>query len=133
MTVTSRILTVSALLVGASACSSPDVDQPQAEEGAQMVECALGVGSQFGPDCLVEREDVGGQKQLIVRHPDGGFRRFAQLDDGRGLIELDGADQMTRMLDGDVLEISVGADRYRFTANVSGQETPDAGADEAAE
>ncbi|MDN3645267.1 hypothetical protein QWY75_03480 [Pontixanthobacter aestiaquae] len=132
---TTRFLTASALLVGASACS-PDVDQPQAEEGAEMVECALGEGSAFGPDCLVERENVDGQKQLIVRHPDGGFRRFAQLDDGRGLVELDGADQLTRALDGNVLEISVGADRYRFTANVSGQSNlgaQDAGADDAAE
>ena len=128
-----RILAASALLAGASACSEPDVDQPQAEKGAQMVQCALGEGSQFGPDCLVEREEVDGQTQLIVRHPDGGFRRFAQLDDGRGLIELDGADQLTRTLDGDVLEVSVGADRYRFTANVRGQDAQTSGANDAAE
>ena len=111
------------------ACT-PDVEQPQAEEGADMIDCALGEGSEFGPDCLVERETVEGEKHLIVRHPDGGFRRFAQLDDGRGLVELDGADQLTRALDGDVLEISVGVDRYRFTANVSGRHK---GTDDAAE
>ena len=116
-----------------AACSEPDVDQSQADEGADMIECALGEGSEFGPDCLVEREEVEGEKHLIVRHPDGGFRRFAQLDDGRELVELDGADQLTRALDGDVLEISVGADRYRFTANVSGRDNQNNGADDTAE
>ena len=108
-------------MLGLAACS-PDVDQPQAEEGADMIECALGEGSEFGPDCLVERAEVEGERQLIVRHPDGGFRRFAQLEDGRGLVELDGADEMERELQGDTLVISVGSDRYRFVANVRGQE-----------
>lgn len=115
----SPILIGSLGIVALSGCS-PDVDQPQAEEGAEMVECALGEGSEFGPDCLVEREVVEGQQQLTVRHPDGGFRRFGLLDDGRGLVELDGADQMIRTLDEGTLEISIGSDRYRFAATISG-------------
>lgn len=121
---------IAALGITALAACSPDVDQPQAEEGAEMIQCALGKGSEFGPDCLVERTDVDGERQLIVRHPDGGFRRFAQLEDGRGLVELDGADQLVRTLEGGTLEVSIGVDRYRFVANVRGD---DNGADAAAE
>lgn len=108
-----------ALMLGLAACS-PDVDQPQAEEGAPTIDCALGEGSEFAPVCMVEREEIDGQKVLTVRHPDGGFRRFVQLDDGRGLEELDGADTVTRSLDDTTLVISVGPDRYRFDANVRG-------------
>ncbi|MFZ1743832.1 MAG: hypothetical protein WAT93_13320 [Pontixanthobacter sp.] len=106
------------ICVAAMSACSPDVDQPQAVEGAETVECALGEGSQFAPDCLVERSDVEGIRILTVRHPDGGFRRFHMLDDGRGLIEADGADQAIRKLDNGVLEITVGTDRYRFPAQL---------------
>ena len=104
-------------LLGAAGCS-PDVNQPQAEEGADKIECALGDGSEFGPDCLVERSEIEGKTVLTVRHPDGGFRRFEQLKDGSGIAEMDGADTATRTLDGDILLVSVGADRYRFKVAV---------------
>jgi len=107
---------VAALAVLASC--SPEVDQPQAEEGAPTIECALGEGSEFGADCMVEREEIDGQRVLTVRHPDGGFRRFVQLEDGRGLAELDGADEVTRSLEETTLVIAVGPDQYRFDANV---------------
>lgn len=113
-------LIVSIGAVGMLAACSPDVDQPQADAGAQTIDCALGEGSEFGPDCLVERNQVDGRTILTVRHPDGGFRRFEQVADGRGLIETDGADEATRSLDDSVLEIGVGQDRYRFDAAVQG-------------
>ncbi len=107
-------------LAGALIACSEQVDQPQAEEGAPTIECALGEGSDFASECMVEREEIDGQMVLTVRHPDGGFRRFVQLDDGRGLVEMDGADEVNRSLDDNTLEIAVGADRYRFTAQVRG-------------
>ena len=85
-----------------------------------MIECALGEGSEFGPDCLVERSQVDGATVLTVRHPDGGFRRFEQLKDGTGIAELDGADIATRALEGDTLLVTVGEDRYRFKVAVRG-------------
>ena len=102
------------LALFSTAGCSPAAEQPQAEEGADIVECALGDGSEFGPDCLVERSEADGKTVLTVRHPDGGFRRFEQLKDGSGIAEMDGADTATRTLDGDTLLVSVGADRYRF-------------------
>lgn len=113
-----------------AACSEPPAEQPQAEEGSDAIECALGDGSTFGADCLVEREEVDGQTLLTIRHPDGGFRRFQQLDDGRGLVEVDGADQVSRALEDGTLLISIGADRYRFPAAVK-TDTPPAETQEA--
>lgn len=85
-----------------------------------MIECALGDGSEFGPDCLIERSEVDGQMLLTVRHPDGGFRRFEQLQDGTGIVEADGADVVQRQLDGEILEVAVGEDRYRFSVALQG-------------
>lgn len=116
---TRRFCALPALLTGLGiAACSPAVDQPQAEEGADRIACALGEGSEFGMDCLVERSSLDGKTLLTVRHPDGGFRRFEQLADGTGIEELDGADVATRSLDGDVLLVSVGEDRYRFKVAV---------------
>lgn len=112
MRISSSCLLVAVALGGCT----PEVNQPQAEEGALKIECALGEGSQFGPDCLIERTVSDGQTIVTVRHPDGGFRRFEQLDDGRGLAEVDGADVATRSLEDDTLLITVGEDQYRFAA-----------------
>lgn len=107
-----------------AACSQPPAEQPQAEEGSDAIECALGDGSDFGADCLVEREEVDGETLLTIRHPDGGFRRFQQLDDGRGLVEADGADQVSRALEDGTLLITIGPDRYRFPASVQANTPP---------
>ena len=94
--------------------------QSQAQPGAARVECALGEGSDFGPDCLVEK--VAGEQgaEFVVRHPDGGFRRFRIAEDRSGMIALDGADTASNQLVGElkVLQVTVGADRYRFPANL---------------
>lgn len=109
------IMAMAAMLGGCSA----DAGQRQAQEGAERIECALGEGSDLAPDCLVERRAKGGERILVVRHPDGGFRRFQQVDDGRGLIVADGSDDAQRSLDGEMLDITVGNDRYRFPARTT--------------
>ena len=50
--------------------------------------CAL-LATEFDVLAAVESVDV----LLVVRHPDGGFRRFAVSADGRDLAVVDGADQ----------------------------------------
>lgn len=94
--------------------------QPQASPGATRIECALGEGAAFGPDCLVEKivGEQGGE--FVVRHPDGGFRRFRIAEDRAGLIAIDGADEAANALIGEpsMLQVSVGFDRYRFPANL---------------
>lgn len=108
-----RISSLSAVLALA-ACGG--AVQPQAAEGAQRIECAVGQGATYAPDCLVERDVRDGERLVIVRRPDGGFRRFVELSDGRGLAVADGADEARARLEGGILEISVAEERYRFPA-----------------
>lgn len=112
-----RVSVFLALPLALAACSSGDTAvRAQAEEGAQRIDCAIGPGAEFAPDCMVERSEADGATVLTVRHPDGGFRRFEQLADGRGLAAFDGADPVEQELAGEVLEVSVAGDRYRFPA-----------------
>lgn len=113
-----RISSALILLLASTGCSA-GAEQPQAEPGAERIECALGEGTEFAADCLVERSAVGDTRVLTVRHPDGGIRRFEQVDDGRGLIVADGADEAKLNFADEVLEISVANDRYRFPAGLS--------------
>ena len=108
-----RISSLSAMLALA-ACGG--AVQPQAAEGAQRIECAIGEGAQFAPDCLVERQVRDGETLLVVRRPDGGYRRFVQLGDGRGLAAADGADEASVTLEGQTLEVTIAQERYRFPA-----------------
>ena len=105
-------LVVLALLAGCTAGEA----QPQADAGAQAIECALEGEEEFAADCLVETSQEDGARVLTVREPDGGFRRFVQSSDGSGLTVADGADEAVQRLDGDRLEVTVGTDRYRFPA-----------------
>lgn len=111
-----RISSAIGILLAASACSQGEEVQAQAEEGADAIECAIGPGSDFGPDCLVERTSEGDAQVLVVRHANGGFRRFEVLPQGAGLAAYDGADAVTQTLEGDLLVIEIGGDRYRFPA-----------------
>jgi hypothetical protein len=112
-----RVSTAIAGALALAACSSGDAAvQAQADEGAQRIECAIGPGAEFGADCLVERDEADGVTVLTVRHPDGGFRRFEQMADGRGLSAFDGADPVEQELTDELLEVSAAGDRYRFPA-----------------
>lgn len=107
-----------ALPFTAGACSSGT--PPKVAEGEEHVDCALSGGARFAPDCAVERGVQDGDKVLIVRHPDGGFRRFVVLKDGRGLAAADGADVAQIAIADNLLEVSVGQDKYRFPFKVKG-------------
>lgn len=94
--------------------------QPQAAEGAQRIECAAGAGEPLARDCLVEREARDGLTLLVVRRSDGGYRRFVQLEDGRGLAAADGADEARVSLDGELLQVEIADETYRFPARSIG-------------
>ena len=87
-------------------------------EGVEHVACALGEAAQFTDNCAVERSTQDGKAVLVVRHPDGGFRRFVVEPDGRGVSLADGADVPKVAVSGNVLDVSVGGDRYRFPFTV---------------
>ena len=108
------LLALAALSV--AACSPDAPVQPQAEEGAKPIDCALGEGSDFGPFCFIEYAQTEDGEILTIRHPDGGFRRFTVNADGSGLSAEDGADAARNALieGGARLEVVVGTDRYRL-------------------
>jgi hypothetical protein len=112
----SRISSLGLAALALVGCSGEAPVQPQAEEGAKPIDCALGDGSEFGPFCFVENSVAEGQNLLTIRHPDGGFRRFTVNADGSGLSVADGADAARNALieKGARLEVVVGADRYRL-------------------
>ena len=109
-------------LLAVVACSQGEA-QPQANDGARRVDCAQGVGGQFGPDCLVEK--VAGEEgsEFVVRHPNGAFRRFRIAQDRKSMIAVDGADGAVSTLRGNppVMEVTAGPDRYRFPADLDAQ------------
>lgn len=95
-------------------------EQPtRSASGNELIECAIGGAQWFLRECEVEKGSAeDGSRILIVRHPDGGFRRFTVLTDGRGLEPADGAEQAQADLVDGRLDIRVADDRYRFPATV---------------
>ena len=112
------------VLLTAAACSPEPSGAARAQDGtphaeSNLVQCAPAGESAFARACAVERSREGEVLFLTVRHPDGGFRRFEVLSDGRGLAPADGAEPaQSRIVEG-VLEVAVGSDRYRFPATVA--------------
>ena len=105
-----------------AACGGGET-QPQAVAGATQIDCALGEGSDFAPDCLVEKVEGEQGPDFVVRHPDGKFRRLRIAENRGGMIAIDGADEALNTLVGEPknLQVTVGADRYRFPANLDAQ------------
>jgi len=99
---------------GTQARTAPSSDSAPAQD--DRIACALHGAADFSRDCIVERAPKDGVLYLVVRHPDGAFRRFKVLKDGRGVAVADGADEAETKLTGEILEVKVGNDRYRFPA-----------------
>lgn len=109
-----RLLPVVAALALLPGCARQDDSK-----GARTIDCQL---SGEAAKCRVETIIQNGVKFLVVRHPDGGFRRFHAVSDGRGVIPADGADGARgSWTDDRHYAVSVGKDRYLFPA----RELPD--------
>lgn len=121
-----RAIVIPAILL-LSACSGGDKIQAAPSDGAQgqaapeeaqdlSVACALGGAKTFGRTCTreISRDDLG--EIWIIRHPDGGFRRFVLIGGGTRIATADGDKEVTtERVDGE-LEVRVEGDRYRFPA-----------------
>ena len=70
-------LFVSTLWLGA--CSQ---GQPVASDDAEAVLCSLAANSEWTSDCRLETARVAGATVLVIRHPDGSFRRLIERSDG---------------------------------------------------
>ncbi|WP_419827266.1 hypothetical protein [Sphingomonas sp.] len=100
------------------------VDQPEtagrseAAPALPTIPCTLQGHAQ---SCTVERIEAPDGLVLLVRHPDGGFRRLLVTEDGRGVAAADG-NEPTRVTVAGPGEIDVvlGGERYRLPATVGG-------------
>ncbi|WAT18513.1 hypothetical protein OZN62_02730 [Aurantiacibacter sp. MUD11] len=83
-------------------------------DGGTLIDCSLNGAGGFGRDCTMERAEQDGESFVIVRHPDGAFRRFQLGVPNRGLVTADGAQpaEVTDM--GGYVEVRVGSDRYHL-------------------
>jgi hypothetical protein len=88
----------------------------EAAASPSAVPCALGGAKEFDADCPVERSIEGGKTVIVVRHPDGGFRRLIELDGGKRFAAADGAQLAEHTANGKELEVTVADDHYLFPA-----------------
>ena len=106
-----------------AACSQGDAEATASADADRLIECALYGAASFERECTVERSRDGDKSILVVRHPDGAFRRFEVLDDGRRLETADGAHRAATLPREGGMEVTVGLDRYRLprlTGDVGG-------------
>jgi hypothetical protein len=97
-----------------SACSAAE-ETPK----GRGIDCATSGSDKFLPECFVEDSRAGERHFLTVRNKAGAFRRFEMVDDGRGVVAADGADEAVAKWSAEgVLEVAVGGDRYRFPARM---------------
>lgn len=121
MTVSARSLLI-ASAIGLTLAACGDGGTANGVEGvseADRIECALAGSTKFERVCATETMPGEKGKMLVVRHPDGGFRRFNILTDGRGLAPADGFDETNiKILGGGMIEVSSGDDIYRLPADI---------------
>lgn len=87
-----------------------------AETVRNRIDCRFPGADQFERSCTFERE---GEDVLVIRKPDGGFRRLRIVSDGRGVIAADGAEQAeVTVLADNRIEVAIGGDRFRLPATV---------------
>ena len=123
------------LLAALAACSSKSGSSGAATQGAgqgtsqsgetaAMVACALAGAKTFTADCRVERSQTDGKTVLVLRHPDGGFRRLVEMDGGKSFAAADGSDDVAIEANGKEIEVTLGEDHYLFPAPGAGDAAP---------
>ena len=96
-----------------------EIAAAQQADSDGKTDCALAGSSSFERTCTTERLAGPNGQLLLIRHADGGFRRFRILSDGRGLTPADGFDQTNiALIENGMIEVSSGDDKYRLPAQI---------------
>ena len=110
-----------------TACSDSPVAEGQGDTVASdssapagdTIPCALNGATEMTAVCKHSVIGSGDAAQLLLEGPEGDFRRFTILTDGRGLEPADGAETAAiKLLDGGKIEVSVGDDIFVLPAKV---------------
>jgi hypothetical protein len=112
-----------AVLLAACGGEGATVDEAEREAAVEAgkIECALAGAADFKRVCTTETVASDSGRMLVVRHPNGGFRRFDILTDGRGLAPADGFDETgIKILSNGMIEVKSGDDSYRLPADIKG-------------
>ncbi len=132
----SRISSALILALALAACSSKKEDQAGEKQNAaagetasqaaeaKPIPCALAGAKTYDSDCTLEHVTQGKRQFVIVRHPDGGFRRLEVLDGGRKFGAVDGADSPETVMGKGVIEVGVGDDAYLFPHKQPAPQSP---------
>ncbi|MDZ4139704.1 MAG: hypothetical protein U0995_04825 [Erythrobacter sp.] len=95
-----------ALLLVLTACGAESPPPP-----GDIVDCAIGAGADLSPVCTLEM--VAGAREIVIHHPDGGFRRLSRDLATGTLAPLDGAEALVpEQVESEALQFVIGADRY---------------------
>lgn len=101
-----RISSPLALALLLAACGAESPPPP-----GDTVDCAIGAGADLSAVCTLEK--VAGTPDIVIHHPDGGFRRFTRDPAAGGLVPLDGAEPLVPQTgENGALQFAVGEDRY---------------------
>ena len=119
--------TLSLAACGGNEAETLEQAEASADEAAALdgkVECALAGSNIFERTCTTERIANADGQMLVIRHADGGFRRFRILTDGRGLAPADGFDETKiALVENGMIEVTSGDDKYRLPAQIKASET----------
>ena len=115
-------LALAAFSLASCGGASGSGEQARAGEDDNRIECRIAGAEGFERFCTIEQEETEEGRALIVRKPDGGFRRLLVADDGRGVVAADGAEQprVTIVAD-DRIEVWIGGDTFLLPATVRGR------------
>lgn len=105
-------------------CGDDEAEIKAAQDAALVgnkIECALNGADIFSENCATERVASENGTILMIRHSDGGFKRFRILTDGRGLEVAEGYDDSRiEIIDENHILLSSGNDKYKLKAQFKG-------------
>lgn len=91
--------------------------QTRAAAASGRIDCALEGTGAFQRTCSLDEMAGEAGTILLVGRDDVGYRRLLVTTDGRGVVSADGAEPANvTIIDDGMIEVAVGADRYRLPA-----------------
>lgn len=115
----SSIVAAAAASLMLAACDSATSTAPSpnavasASPAGPAITCATGGSTTLGPGCMLER--LAGGAEIVLYHPDGGFRRLTRNPETGELVAKDGAELLVvEERSADMVQLAVAGDRYRI-------------------